>query len=121
MAVGCLAYRVNVGKILRTPGGQFCGHKICTGNEVRLEVRLGVNYALNPALPSGVKIDGRDLGKNIEAAWITSKTIETAAFREVFRANALEGCAEFGERGIRRSRVSGVCFYENVEVLRKAG
>jgi hypothetical protein len=61
------------------------------------------------------------VGKNIEAARITSKTKESAAVHEVFRANALERCAEIGERGIRRLRVSGVCFYEKVDVVRKAG
>ena len=52
---------------------------------------------------------------------IASKTKETAALREVFRADASERCAEIGEGGIRRLRVREVGFDEKVDVLRKAG
>lgn len=52
---------------------------------------------------------------------INSKAIEAAAVGEVFRTNAFEPCAERGERGIRRIRVSRVCLYEKVNVLGKAG
>ncbi len=83
--------------------------------------RISINRGFNPSFPCGVKIDAGDVGKNIDAVRIMSKTEETAAVCEILRANALAPCAELGKRGIRRLRVSGVRFYEKVDVVRKAG
>ena len=49
-----------------------------------------------------------------------SETEEAATVREILRANTLQRCAKLGKRGIHRFRVGAVCFYENVDVFRKA-
>src|ERR1035441_10235689 len=59
--------------------------------------------------------------ENIEASRIASKTKEAAPIGEFLRADAFERCAKRGKRRIGRLCVRHVCFYENVDVLRKAG
>jgi hypothetical protein len=108
---------LNIGEVACPSRSEFRGDKIVLRNKERLEAGFRVNHGFNPSFPCRVKIDARDVGKNIKAARITSKTKETAARCEVFRANALERCAELSERGIRRLRVSGVCLYEKVDVM----
>jgi hypothetical protein len=59
--------------------------------------------------------------ENIEASRIASKTKEAAPIGKFLRADAFERCAKRGKRRIGRLCVRHVCFYENVDVLRKAG
>src|SRR5664279_4209716 len=68
-----LANRINVGEILWSARCNFSGDQVLAGDEVRLQSTRRINDALDPALPCGVKIHGRDVGKNIEAARIMSK------------------------------------------------
>lgn len=121
MALRRFANGVNVGEVLRSRGCQLGHYEIVARNEKCLQPGFWINRRLNTPVPCRVEIDAGNVGKNIEAVRITSKTKETAALREVFRANALERRAELGEGGIRRLRIREVCFDEKVDVLRKAG
>ena len=80
---------------------------------VSITVSTRLSHAASKSTPGMV-------GKNIEAFRVTSKTKEAVAVGEIFRADALERCAELGKRGIGRFRVFRVRFYEKVHVLRKA-
>jgi hypothetical protein len=106
---------------LRSARSKFGGDQIVLRNKERRKARLRVKHAFNPAFPCGVKINARQVGENIEASRIASKTKEAAAIGEFFRANAFERCAKRGKRGIGCLCVRRVCFYEKVDVLRKAG
>jgi hypothetical protein len=125
-ALRALAFRgflngAHVCKVLRTARSKLRGDKIVLRNKERLEAALRVNRAFDPPLPCCVKINARKVGENIEASWIAPKTKEAVAVCKFLRTNALERYAEFGQRRIRRLRVHRVCFYEKIDVVRKAG
>jgi hypothetical protein len=121
LALKCLLNGAHVCQVLRSAGRNLCGDKIVPRNKERLKASRRVNHPFNPAFPCGVKIDARKVGENIEASRIAAKTKEAAAVCEFLRANAFERCAKFGKRIIHRLRINEVCFYEKVDVLRKAG
>jgi hypothetical protein len=110
----------HVCKVLRSARSKFGGDQIVLRNKERGKARLRVKHSFNPALPCGVKINARQVGENIEASRIAPKTKEAAAIGEFLRANAFERCAKRGKRRIGCLCVCRVCFYENVDVLRKA-
>jgi len=109
-----------VGKVLRSPRSKLSGDKIVRRNKAGREAAFRVNHAFNAPFPCRVKIDARKIGKNIEAARVAPKTKKAAAVGKFLRSNALERCTELGKRIVCRLRISGVSFYEKVDVLRKA-
>ena len=111
----------HVCKVLRPARSKFGGDQIVPRNKERRKSRLRVKHSFNPAFPCGVKINARQVGENIEATRIASKTKEAAAIGEFLRADAFERCAKRGKRRIGCLCIRLVCFYENVDVPRKAG
>jgi hypothetical protein len=105
---GSLANRLRIREILRPPCGQFRRNEVGRGDEKRVEAALRIDYAFNAPLPGRLKIYAGNLGKNIEAVRIVSKTKETTRLSKFFRPNALKRRAEGGERGVDCLRVSGV-------------
>ena len=77
-------------------------------------------HTFNTAFPCGVEINARKVRENVEASRVAAKTKEAAAIYEFLRANALERCAEIGERRVDCLCVRQVCLYEKVNVLREA-
>ncbi len=89
-------------KVAGTSRREFRTDKIFGGNEIRFQVRSGIDDGFDAPFPGGVKIDARNVGKNIETFWVAAKAKETVAIREILRTNALERRAELGQRGICR-------------------
>ena len=119
MAFGGLADCVNIGEVLRAPGGQLCGDEVGTGNEKRLEAGIRVDHIFNPAFPCDLKINTRKVGENIEASRIASKTKEAAAVCKFLRTDAFKRGAELDKGRLGCLRVYQVCFYEKIDVLGK--
>lgn len=110
-----------VGKVLRPSGREFRGYEVAGGNEIRLQAGRRVNHAFNAPFPSRVKFDAGNIGKDIEAFRLTSKTKETAAVGEVLGAAILERCAELGKRGPGGFRVRGAAFMKTSIYFVKRG
>jgi len=79
----------------------------------------GVQYAFNPAFPGSLKINARQVGENIEASRIASKTKEAAAVCKFLRTDAFKRGAELDKGRLGCLRVYQVCFYEKIDVLGK--
>ena len=105
MGAGCNALRrradvLDIGKVACPSRSKFRGDKIVFRNKKRLKAAFRVNHAFHPSLPCRVKIDARNIGKNINTARVVSEAKEAAAVGKILRANVCEGCAKVGLSGI---------------------
>src|SRR5277367_5145047 len=117
----CITDSSHIRDVLWPPRCELRGDEIVGGNEVCFELAGGVYDLLNTPLPRSIEIDALNIGKNIDAARVTSESKETVAVGEVFREDVLERCAEIRESGVHCSCIRGIALYEKVDVFRKAG
>lgn len=66
--------------------------------EGSLQACGSINDGFNAPLPCRVKIDAGNGRKDIEAFRLAPKTKEAVPVGEIFRGDAFERCAKFGER-----------------------
>jgi hypothetical protein len=87
-----------------------------------LEAGARVDNPVKPRSHGASKSTPGKFGENVDASRITSKNERSAPIAKLLRTNALERCAERGQRIINRLRIpiSGAGFYEKVKIFRKA-
>jgi hypothetical protein len=121
LACGSLIDSISVRQVPGSARGNLRGNEIVPRNKERFQAGGRVNKSFHPAFPRHVKIDARKVGKNVEASRVASETKEGASVREFLRTNAFQRRAEFRKRRVSCPSIRLVCFYEKIQVLRKAG
>ena len=111
----------DVRKVLRSAGSKLSGDEIVLRNKERLKAGRRINHPFNPTLPCTVKINAGEIGENIETSRVASKTKEAVSIFEFLWTNALNRHSKLCKSGICRLSISGVRFYEEIEVLCKSG
>src|SRR5271165_1587443 len=117
----CITDGSHIRDVLRPPRCELRGDEIFGGNEVCFKLAGGVYNLLNSPLPRSIEIDALNIGKNIDAARVTSESKETVAVGEVFRKDVLERYAEIRESGVHCSCIRGIPLYERSRSFVKRG
>lgn len=90
------------------------------GYEIGVQARGRINHGLNTPFPCGVKVNAGVATRISKPLGSRPKRKKNIRVREIFRADALQRCAELGERRMCGLRVVRVRLDEQVHVLRKA-